>query len=280
VARFVDTVADGHVHVAQLVPSYLEVVLTYLEQNARALPDLHCCSVTGEALKLELAQRWFSLMPGIKLVNAYGLTETSDDTNHEVMRSAPEGRSVPLGPAVQNVRVYVVDEKLRPVPLGAPGAIVFSGVCVGRGYVNDPERTRLAFVADPHRQGERLYRSGDYGRWRPDGKLEFLGRRDHQVKIRGHRIEIGEIESALLRVNGVRAAAAVVAEGVAGGKRLVGFYVGSPHPAEALRAALSESLPSYMIPSAFHRRDDLPLTANGKVDSKALVTLAEQVEVR
>ena len=162
------------------------------------------------------------------------------------------------------------------MPLGAPGEIVFSGVCVGRGYINDPERTRLAFVDDPHRQGERLYRSGDYGRWRPDGKLEFLGRRDHQVKIRGLRIEIGEIESALLRVPGVRAAAVVVAEGAGGGKRLVAFYVGSPHEAEALRNALAESLPAYMVPSAFHRREALPLTANGKVDQKALIRLAEQ----
>ena len=98
------------------------------------------------------------------------------------------------------------------MPLGAPGLIVFSGVCVGRGYVNDPERTRLVFVADPHRAGQRLCRSGDYGRWRPDGKLDFLGRRDNQVKIRGFRIEIGEIENALLRVPGVRDGAVVVAE--------------------------------------------------------------------
>jgi acyl-coenzyme A synthetase/AMP-(fatty) acid ligase len=178
------------------------------------------------------------------------------------------------------VRVYIVDEHLAPVPLGAPGEIVFSGVCVGRGYINDPERTRLAFVADPHREGERLYRSGDYGRWRPDGKLEFLGRRDHQVKIRGLRIEIGEIESALSRVAGVRAAAVVVTEGAAAAKRLVAFYVGSSHEAEALRGALGDSLPAYMIPSAFHRAEVMPLTANGKVDRKALTRLAKQGEAR
>ncbi len=251
VARFVDTIADGRVNVLQIVPSYLEVVLTYLEQHPRpeggaVLPDLHCASVTGEALKLELAQRWFSVMPGIKLVNAYGLTETSDDTNHEVMRSAPEGRSVPLGPAVQNVRVYVVDEKLRPVPLGAPGAIVFSGVCVGRGYINDPERTAAAYLTDPHRPGERLYQAGDFGRWRPDGKLEFLGRRDSQVKISGFRIEIGEIENILLRVPGVRDGAVVVADGPGGTKHLVAFYAAdrplslgpAPRPARRVAARL------------------------------------------
>jgi amino acid adenylation domain-containing protein len=184
VARFVNTVAELQVTVAQLVPSYLDVVLSCLEQQPGRLPHLRCVSVTGEALETELAQRFFAALPGTTLVNAYGLTETSDDTNHEIMRTATQEVRVPLGPPVQNVRIYVVDDHLNPVPLGAPGLIVFSGVCVGRGYVNDPERTRAAYLTDPHRPGERLYKSGDHGRWRPDGKLEFLGRRDNQVKIR------------------------------------------------------------------------------------------------
>jgi non-ribosomal peptide synthetase-like protein len=280
IEEFAGRIAEARVNVLQVVPSYLEALLSYLEEYPRELPDLRCISVTGEAVKRELLRRWFAFAPGIRVMNAYGLTETSDDTNHEVMAAVPDSDRVPLGPPVRNVRVYIVDGHLSPVPLGAPGEIVFSGVCVGRGYVNDPERTGLAFGADPHREGERLYRSGDYGRWRPDGKLEFLGRRDHQVKIRGLRIEIGEVESALLRVDGVRAAAVVVAEGAAGAKRLVGFYVGSPHEGDALRGALGESLPAYMIPSAFHRRESLPLTGNGKVDRKALTRLTEQVEAR
>jgi amino acid adenylation domain-containing protein len=204
VQRFVDLVADRRVAVLQLVPSYLDVVVSFLEQHPRPLPDLRYVSVTGEALKQELAQRWFAVQPQVRLVNAYGLTETSDDTNHEVMDRAPQTDRVPLGRPVNNVRVYVVDDNLTPVPLGAPGLIVFSGVCVGRGYVNDPERTAQAYLSDPHRPGTRLYRGGDYGRWQPDGKLEFLGRRDTQVKIAGFRIEIGEIENTLLRVPGVR----------------------------------------------------------------------------
>src|SRR5437879_5384582 len=208
--RFVGKIADARVAVVQVVPSYLEVVLSYLAQEPRELPDLRCVSVTGEALQQEPAQRWFAAQPGIKLVNAYGLTETSDDTNHEVMDSVPRRERVPLGRPVNNVHVYVVDEHLSLVPLGAPGEIVFSGVCVGRGYINDPERTRRAFLADPHREGNRLYRSGDYGRWLPDGKLEFLGRRDTQVKISGFRIEIGEVENILLRSAGVRDGAVVV----------------------------------------------------------------------
>ncbi len=128
VQRFVDTIVAGRVAVLQVVPSYLEVVLSYLERDPRPLPDLRCVSVTGEALKRELAQRWFASQPQIKLVNAYGLTETSDDTNHEVMDRAPADR-VPLGRPINNVHIQVVDEHLAPVPLGAPGEIVFSG-CV------------------------------------------------------------------------------------------------------------------------------------------------------
>ena len=274
VDRFVDRIAEGRVTVLQVVPSYLEAVLAQLERNRRELPDLRRVSVTGEALKPELAERWFAAEPTIPLVNAYGLTETSDDTNHEVMHRAPEGDRVPLGRPVRNVRVYVVDERLSLVPLGAPGEIVFSGVCVGRGYVNDPERTRRAFTTDPYRPGERLYRSGDQGRWRPDGKLEFLGRRDTQVKVRGFRIEIGEVENALLRVDGVRDGAVVVVKGA----HLVAFHSGRPIPGEVLRERLAASLPAYMVPSVFHRRESLPLTANGKTDRRTLTALAERLD--
>jgi AMP-binding enzyme/Phosphopantetheine attachment site/AMP-binding enzyme C-terminal domain len=155
--------------------------------------------------------------------------------------------------------------------------IVFSGVCVGRGYVNDPERTRQAYLTDPHRPGRRLYRGGDHGRWRPDGKLEFLGRRDNQVKISGFRIELGEIDNALLRVPGVRDGAVVVAERPDRGKHLVAFYSGPEKlPLGVLRETLGASLPHYMIPVRFHRQNRLPLTPNGKINTKALAALAAE----
>src|SRR6266581_2745839 len=278
--RFIGKIVDGRVAVVQVVPSYLEVLLSYLAQHPRELPDLRYVSVTGEALKKELTQCWFAAQPGIKLVNAYGLTETSDDTNHEVMDSVPRRERVPLGRPINNVHVYVVDEHLSPAPLGAPGELVFSGVCVGRGYINDPERTRQAFLADPHREGRRLYRGGDYGRWLPDGKLEFLGRRDTQVKISGFRIEIGEIENTLLRSAGVRDGAVVVTERADRSKQLVAFYSGERQlDVKVLRDRLRESLPEYMIPSAFLWRGALPLTANGKIDRKALTALAAELDV-
>jgi amino acid adenylation domain-containing protein len=276
-SRFVDTIARDRVTVLQVVPSYLDVVVSHLELHPRALPDLRYVSVTGEALKKELAQRWFTAKPHIKLVNAYGLTETSDDTNHEIMDRAPDGERIPLGRPVGNVHLYVVDEHLNPVPLGAPGAIAFSGICVGRGYVNDPERTRPAYLRDPHRAGQRLYLSGDFGRWQPDGKLEFLGRRDTQVKIRGFRIEIGEIENTLLQVPGVRDSAVVVAERPDQSTHLVAFY-SAPQPlnSDILLDRLGASLPAYMVPSDIHWREALPLTANSKIDRKTLTALASQ----
>ncbi|WP_432184253.1 non-ribosomal peptide synthetase [Streptomyces tendae] len=273
--RFLETITEGRVNILQVVPSYLDVLLAALERRPRDLPDLRCVSVTGEALRAELVQRWFDRGPGVRLVNAYGLTETCDDTNHEVLDRAPTGDRVPLGRPVRNVRVYVVDDHLVPVPLGAPGAIVFSGVCVGRGYVNDPEHTRLAYVGDPYRPGERLYRSGDFGRWLPDGKLEFLGRQDAQVKIRGFRVELGEVEDALLRVPGVHDGAVVVTGAENHDRQLTAFCTGERTlAADEVLARLGELLPAYLVPASCHQLDRMPLTANGKTDRNALTAHA------
>lgn len=278
VERFVDTVARGGVSVFQVVPSYLDALVAYLDGKPRALPRLRCVSATGEALKQELVRRWFDLMPDVKLVNAYGLTETSDDTNHEVMDAAPAGDYVPLGRPVPNVRIRILDERQRLVPLGAPGEIAFSGVCVGRGYINDPERTAQAYSTDPYMDGARLYRAGDYGRWSPDGKLEYLGRRDNQVKISGFRIEIGDIENALLRVPGVRDGAVVVGEGAGQSKFLVAFYSGNrPLEVDEIRSEMATRVPGYMVPSAYRWQENLPLTGNGKIDRKTLTRMAREV---
>lgn len=276
VPRFLQELRDSRVNVVQLVPSYLEVVVSYLEAHPTDLPDLVCVSATGEALKADLVRRWFAVLPQVRLVNAYGLTETSDDTNHEVMTAPPAGDRVPLGPPINNVRIYLLDEQYRPVPLGAPGAIAFSGVCVGRGYINDPDRTAAAYLADPFHPGERMYLAGDYGRWQVDGKLDFLGRRDHQVKINGFRIEIGEIDNTLLLVPGVRDAAVVTPTTPAGGQQLVAFYsADAPLDGADIKARLAQALPGYMVPHQIYHQETLPLTGNGKIDRKALTALAE-----
>ncbi|MFJ8630141.1 amino acid adenylation domain-containing protein [Streptomyces sp. NPDC093568] len=290
VAGFLDEIVTGRVTVTQIVPSYLEVLLTHLEQHPRALGALRTVSVTGEALKYELVQRWFALYPDIKLVNAYGATEVSDDTMHEVLDRVPDRDFVTVGRSLRNVNTYVLDEHLALVPLGSPGEIAFSGVCVGRGYINDEERTREAFVPDPFRPGTRMYRTGDFGRWLPEGRIEYLGRRDEQVKIRGFRIEIGEIENKLLGMPGIREAAVVIDGTGDGPRNLVAFFSGAGSGAPSQARAASEDgteqaterarhflaglLPEYMVPTYFHELERLPLTENGKIDKKALVRLA------
>ncbi|WP_405664124.1 non-ribosomal peptide synthetase [Streptomyces sp. RK9] len=285
---FLDDIVDGGVTVAQVVPSYLEVLLTHLESGPpRPLGALRALSVTGEALGLGLVRRWFALYPDIRLVNAYGATEVCDDTVHDVLDAAPERDFVPLGRPLRNVNPYIFDANLDLVPLGSTGEIAFSGVCVGRGYVGDEERTRQAFVADPFRAGTRMYRTGDFGRWLPDGRIEYLGRHDEQVKIRGYRIELGEIEHRLTAMPGVREAAVVVdgggtdiatggpREGTGAPRHLAAFVSGpGPLPADRVRDHLAVRLPDYMVPTYVHQLQRLPRTGNGKADKPALVRLA------
>lgn len=279
VAAFAALVVRHRVTTIQIVPSYLEVLLAHLEAGDVRLPRLTSVSVTGEALKADLVRRWFAVMPDVPLVNAYGATEVSDDTMHEVLDGPPRRdlTVVNVGRPLRNMRVYVVDDQQRLMPEGARGEIVFAGVSVGCGYVNDPERTAEAFGSDPYHPGERLYRSGDLGRWLPEKRLEFLGRRDDQVKIRGLRVEIGEIQSALLRVPGI-SAAAVVPVGEGNGARLVGFYVSEYELASIdLHDLLSTRLPEYMVPAHHFRLPELPLNENGKTDKRRLKQVAEEL---
>jgi amino acid adenylation domain-containing protein len=273
--RFLDVLVGADASVLQVVPSYLDVLLGELEVRARPLGRLRCVSVTGEAISAQLVARWFARCPAIMLVNAYGATEASDDTTHAIIDAPLDAATVPVGRPIRNVAVYIVDERLRVVALGAVGEIVFSGICVGRGYVNDPERTREVFMTDPYRPDARLYRTGDFGRWLPDGNLEFLGRRDEQVKIRGMRVETGEVEHLVLGVPGVRSAAVVVREN-ARGKILIACYTaGSELTQDRLMDRLRSFLPAHLVPAACHRLDSLPVTENGKTDRRALLAMLE-----
>ncbi|MFF4468296.1 amino acid adenylation domain-containing protein [Streptomyces sp. NPDC001599] len=287
VSGFLDELVDRKVTVAQTLPAYLDVLLRHLERHPRDLGALHTLSVTGEVLGLELVRRWFAAHPGIRLVNAYGATEVCDDTMHEVLDGVPARGFVPLGQSLPNVNTYVLDHNLELVPLGTTGEIAFSGVCVGRGYINDEERTRQSFVPDPFRAHTRMYRTGDFGRWLPDGRLEFLGRHDEQVRIRGYRIELGEIEHHLATMAGVRDVAVVIDGGPGATRTLVAFLTtdeadpatdetdpATDDAAARARDFLAGLLPDYMVPTYCHRLERLPLTANGKVDKTALAELA------
>ncbi|MFJ9041573.1 amino acid adenylation domain-containing protein [Streptomyces sp. NPDC102406] len=282
VPGFLDELAAGGVTVAQTVPAYLDVLLRHTEHRPRDLGALHTLCVTGEVLGHDLVRRWFAAHPGVRLVNAYGATEVCDDTLHEILDGVPETGFVPLGRPLRNVNPYVLDHNLQLVPLGTTGEIAFSGLCVGRGYINDEERTRQAFVPDPYRADTRMYRTGDFGRRLPGGRIEFLGRHDEQVKIRGYRIELGEIEHRLAAVPGVRDAAVVLDGDLGATRTLTAFFTthdapGTPGEEDAAARArdhLAALLPDYMVPTYCHRLERLPLTPHGKVDKAALAELA------
>ncbi|RKH58625.1 non-ribosomal peptide synthetase [Corallococcus llansteffanensis] len=235
------------------------------------LPVLRTVFSGGEACTAELVARWGE---GRRFINGYGPSETT--VTATAMEVRPEGRAPPLGRPLLNVRVYVLDATLEPVPVGLPGELCIGGVGLARGYLHLPGTTAERFVPSPFgtEPGARLYRTGDRARWRPDGELEFLGRLDGQVKLRGFRIELGEIEAALRQHPAVAEAAVLIRDTPAGGQRLVAWLVpaasGTAPTAKALHDFLVERLPPYMVPSAFVAVPDIPLTANGKRDVAAL----------
>ncbi|OEU94797.1 non-ribosomal peptide synthetase [Streptomyces oceani] len=261
--------------ILEVVPSLLRIALDEWEAGAPrpVLQPLRRLVVTGEALPADLCHRWLALYPSIPLVNAYGPTECSDDVTHAYIRTGQELTSArtPVGAPVRNTRLYVLGDGLRPVPSGMPGELYVGGVGVGRGYIGDACKTAFTFLPDPFTAtpGARMYRTGDRVVHRPDGQLEFLERVDHQIKIRGHRIELGEVEAALRSVPGVTDSVVNVAKDKRGTSVLVGYLAGGA-PVPEVKAALAATLPDYMVPAAFVVLDALPLTSNGKVDRKAL----------
>ncbi len=233
--------------------------------------------VAGEQLRItpQIAN-FFGRLPGCTLHNHYGPTESHVVTAC-TLSGPPQNWSVlpPIGRPIANVRIVVLDGYLQPVPIGIPGELYIGGAGLARGYLNQPELTAERFIAPSAEleAGSRLYRTGDRARWRPDGQLEFLGRLDGQIKLRGFRIEPGEIEAVLAQHPAVRQAVVMVREEVPGPRRLVAYIVSTPEARqqeESLRQYLRERLPQYMVPSAFVHLAALPLTPNGKVDRTAL----------
>ncbi len=213
------------------------------------------------------------------LLNGYGPTETTTFATTHLIQAVAAGRGIPIGRPIANTQIYVLDAYQQPVPLGVTGEIYVGGAGVGLGYLNRPELTAERFVVNPfHGEGrERMYKTGDLGRWLPDGSLEYQGRTDAQVKLRGFRIELGEIEASLSQCAGVSEAVVIVREDTPGERRLVAYYVsgeanvsGEAIEAQALREQLQASLPEYMVPAAYVKLERLPLTPNGKLDRRGL----------
>ena len=284
------TMARHRVTVCHFVPSMLRAYLA--DENAGAAIALRAVMASGEALPPDLVAQFYVVLPESRLHNLYGPTECAVDVSYFACPPSTVAPSVvPIGRAVSNTRLYVLDARKQPVPIGVPGELYLAGVQVGLGYHNRPELTAERFVADPYAPAEErsaqraprtaqsawrppcMYKTGDRARWRADGTMEYLGRLDFQVKLRGFRIELGEIESVILEVDGVRAAAVLVRRDTPGDERLVAYVEavdGEAPTAATLRARLQSRMPDYMVPTNFVFVDAMPLSPSGKLDRRAL----------
>ncbi|WP_225830732.1 non-ribosomal peptide synthetase [Streptomyces sp. NK08204] len=267
--RLAAALREHRVTVAWLTPSAFGALAADLDGPEALGPELRLVRLGGEALQREQVRQWFRHC-AVPLVNGYGPTEAAQEATTATI-TGPVDR-VPIGRPVANAKVFVVDRHGRPVPVGVPGEMWIGCPGLARGYLNRPELTDEKFtVVDVDGTPRRVYRTGDLARWLPDGRLEFVGRADNQVKLRGYRIEPGEIETALLAHPAVTGAAVVLREDVPGVQRLVAYVVPvGPLDASALRAHLRRDLPDYMVPAAFVPLESIPLTPNGKTDRRAL----------
>ena len=247
-----------------------------IDEQTHSLHGLRQLLAGGDVLSVPHLKRALEALPDCRLINGYGPTENTTFTCcHELTSASVEGRSIPIGRPIANTQVYVLDERMQPVPIGVPGELYAGGDGLARGYLNQPKLTAEKFIPNPFSNDSRarLYKTGDLARWLPDRSIEFIGRLDAQVKIRGNRVELSEIETTLTRHPAVRECVVVARNDRSGDKQLTVYSVGtnSPQPtAEELREHLRRALPDYMVPSRFVRLQSLPLTANGKVDRKAL----------
>ncbi|HJP90455.1 MAG TPA: amino acid adenylation domain-containing protein, partial [Pyrinomonadaceae bacterium] len=267
----VETIKQEQITTMHFVPSMLAV---FLEERGvgecRSLKRVIC---SGEALPYELKEKFVKLLPA-ELHNLYGPTEASVDVTYWDCRSTVERGIVPIGRPIANTQMYVLDKNLQAVPVAVPGELYIGGIGLARGYLNQADLTAERFLPNPFSvAGARMYHSGDLARYLPDGTLEYLGRTDHQIKLRGFRIELGEIESVLRDHEAVKEAVVALREDTPGDKRLVAYVITTDPNADGindLRSYMKAKVPEYMVPTIFIQLDALPLTANGKLDRRAL----------
>ena len=281
VAYLKELIEAEQVTTLHFVPSMLSVFLAGISKGDGSSIRRVLCS--GEALTTEHVRAFRALFPAVRFDNLYGPTEAAIDVSSW---SVPEDVSataiVPIGRPVSNTSLYVLDDQLSLVPLGVVGELCIGGDQLALGYLNKDSLTKEKFVANPFKSGDRLYKTGDLARWLPDGAVEYMGRKDNQVKVRGYRIELGEIENAISLISGVHQSCVMVSSDGQGDQRLVGYVVledkldknaRKDSWKEDLQSGLQLSLPEYMVPRLWVQLDEMPLTANGKLDRKALPSL-------
>jgi len=309
--RFIDRIIEDKVTILEVVPSYLSVMLDSLESEFKTLDTLKYLLVTGEEVKFKQVERWFGRYPKIKMVNAYGPTEASDDITHSVMERVPNRQRIPIGKPIQNFNIYILDDDMNLCPVGVKGELFVSGIGVGRGYLNNPQLTAEKFLTrknngcflklhsrntfknliNRHNPSTRsshsiLYRTGDIACWQPDGNIEFFGRKDNQVKIRGYRIELEEIEARILEHPKVNEAAVVLVKAKEGiQKDIYAFFTARETENNNIpgigdiQEYLAAKLPGYMLPSQIINLEKLPLTLNGKINRKTLERMGEELDL-
>ncbi|MFD2168564.1 non-ribosomal peptide synthase/polyketide synthase [Tumebacillus lipolyticus] len=289
-AQQLEEMERSQLTIVETVPSLLRAMIDEVALRAAQQPDLSALRwmiPNGEVLPPELCRKWLTYYPKAWLINAYGPTECSDDVTHHFITELPDEAvtNIPIGRVIPNMKLYVLDKAMQHVPLGVPGELYIGGIGVGPGYLNSQEKTAETFLQDPFSQqdGARLYKTGDLVRFRSEGLLEFLGRIDNQVKIRGFRIEIGEIEVVLSNHPSVEEAIVIAREDVPGDKRLVAYLTAAAEAAidmAEVRAYAQSKLTKHMVPSAIVVLESIPLTANGKVNRRALPKPDDSAVVR
>lgn len=271
-AHWAELVERHDVTVWNSVPTLMEMFAEHVAGSGGTASKLRLVMLSGDWIPLSLPARIRAIAPSAALWSLGGATEASIwSILHPIHELDPAWVSVPYGTPMRNQQFHVLDEALQPRPQWVAGQLYIGGAGLARGYLADEEKTRASFIRHPA-TGERLYRTGDIGRYTPDGRIEFLGREDSQVKIQGFRVELGEVEAALEACDHVRAAVAVAAGETRGAKRLLAYVVpdGAAPAPEDLLATLRNTLPGYLVPQAIIVIDEIPLTANGKVDRPAL----------
>ncbi|TDP93019.1 non-ribosomal peptide synthetase/type I polyketide synthase [Labedaea rhizosphaerae] len=275
-AHWADLVTEHRVTLWNSVPALYGMFVDHLSGHDGSAPALRSVLLSGDWIPLTLPERSRAVLPDTELTSLGGATEAAIwSIHHPIGDVDPAWRSIPYGTPLANQRFHVYNAAGAPCPTWVPGELRIAGVGVAKGYHDDPERTAASFPVD-ERTGERHYRTGDLGRYRPDGTIEFLGRDDLQVKVQGHRIELGEVEAALRTMPGVTDAAVVVLGPRDGNRTLAAHAVGAGLTASAVRAHLAARLPGYMVPPTVTFWPALPLTGNGKVDRKRLAAAGHQ----
>ena len=285
-----ELIASAQITTLHFVPSMLQVFLDQADiQKCACLRRVLC---SGEALPYALQLRFHQLLSDVELHNLYGPTEAAIDVTSWLCSPEHDLGLVPIGRPIANTQIYILDAQLQPVPMGVSGEIHIGGIGVALGYLGRPELTAERFIDNPfkhignhseHQASARLYKTGDLGRWLPDGSIEYLGRNDFQVKIRGFRIELGEIESRLLQHPLVKEAVVLVKEEQPNDKYLMAYLVTQTDcqlELGDLKSFLKNTLPDYMIPVAVVFLSALPLTANGKLDRKSFLTMGNRGQQR